>query len=117
DITIKGDREQLGFALENIIQNAIEAANSDKTVEINVTTAAHDQQLQIQIKDFGTGIADEQINEIFNIFYSTRGTGRGLGLAITQNIIKNHNGCINVESEINKGSIFTIGLPIVTLEG
>ena len=70
--------------------------------------------LQISIKDNGIGISDENIEKIFNPFFSTKPTekGTGLGLSISNAIIKRHRGSIRVESKINEGTVFYINLPI-----
>lgn len=112
DNTILGDLEQLKFVFENLIQNAIEA--SDLKNPIKITTELEDNKyVKIDIVDFGEGINDKYIDKIFDMFFSTKGKSRGLGLTLTQKIIKNHNGFINVSSGNNKGTKFSIVLPIV----
>ena len=68
--------------------------------------------VEIQITDHGCGISDKNLDKIFDMFYSTRGKSRGLGLTLTRNIIKNHKGFIDVESKKNKGTQFRIVLPL-----
>ena len=69
--------------------------------------------IEIKISDNGSGISKEDLPRIFEPFYSTKGQkGTGLGLAVIWGIIDNHDGTINVESEIGKGTTFTILLPI-----
>ncbi len=115
DLYIKGDREQLTYAIENIIKNALEASAFAKPVDINFK--GNKVWLEICIKDEGSGISNEKLAHIFDMFYSTRGSGRGLGLTITHNIIRNHGGYIEVISEVNKGSAFTIVLPMLNSKG
>jgi len=68
--------------------------------------------LEVKVSDTGCGISKENIPKIFEPFYSTKGQkGTGLGLAVIWGIIDNHDGTISVESEINKGTTFTILLP------
>ncbi len=75
------------------------------------------EYIEIKISDTGCGIAKEDLSKIFEPFFSTKGQkGTGLGLSVIWGIIDNHNGSINVESELNKGTAFTIRLPIM-LEG
>ncbi|MCL5028568.1 MAG: ATP-binding protein [Bacteroidetes bacterium] len=70
--------------------------------------------IEIKISDTGCGIAKEDLAKIFEPFYSTKGQkGTGLGLAVIWGIIDNHNGTINVESELNKGTTFIIRLPLI----
>jgi hypothetical protein len=67
---------------------------------------------QIEVQDTGRGIAPEDLNRIFEPFYSTKGThGTGLGLAVTWGIIEGHGGSIQVESALGKGTHFTVRLP------
>jgi len=68
--------------------------------------------LKISISDSGSGIASQEKEKIFEPFFTTKETGTGLGLSIVHKIIENHNGVIKVESELGKGSTFTILLPV-----
>ena len=71
------------------------------------------EYVEIKISDTGSGISREDISKIFEPFFSTKGQkGNGLGLAVIWGIIDNHNGTINVESEIGKGTTFIIRLPL-----
>jgi len=113
---IRGDEEQFTYALENIIHNAVEASDSSQPITIRTQISSDDKLLMLEIADKGVGIPETEIDKIFNIFYSTRGESRGLGLTITRNIIKNHQGYIDVSSELNKGTTFAIGLPLLAKE-
>jgi signal transduction histidine kinase len=69
--------------------------------------------IEIKISDTGQGISKEDLSRIFEPFYTTKGqNGTGLGLAITWGIIDNHDGTINVESEVGKGTTFIVHLPL-----
>ena len=75
--------------------------------------AGHRDFIEVKIADTGQGILKEDLSRIFEPFFTTKGEhGNGLGLAITWGIIDNHNGKINVESEVGKGTTFTIHLPL-----
>ena len=77
--------------------------------------AGHKDYVEIKVSDNGKGIPREDLPRIFEPFFSTKGQkGTGLGLAVIWGIIDNHNGTINVESELGKGTTFTIRLPIQT---
>ena len=67
--------------------------------------------MKISIADSGNGIPPQEKEKIFEPFYTTKEGGTGLGLSIVHKIIENHNGVIKVESEMGKGSTFTIFLP------
>ncbi|MBW2597981.1 MAG: HAMP domain-containing histidine kinase [Deltaproteobacteria bacterium] len=69
--------------------------------------------VEIKIEDTGCGIADQDLHQIFDPFYSTKteGKGLGLGLSMVYGIIDRHNGSVTVDSELDKGTVFTIRLP------
>ena len=71
--------------------------------------------MNISISDTGSGIAEEKLNKIFEPFFTTKpvGKGTGLGLSIAYDIVKKHNGEITVESEMGKGTTFTVQIPVV----
>ena len=113
---INADAELLARAMTNIVANAIKYS-PDKT-SIIIETQSDDKFFKIIVRDEGFGISAEQLPRIFEKFYrapprkqSSEVAGTGLGLALTQEIIELHGGRISVESELNKGSIFTIFLP------
>lgn len=108
--TFVGDKIKLEEVLLNLLRNAQEASNN--TGRIKLSANRSDQTLTIQIQDDGCGIPREQLNTIFDPFVTYKPYGTGLGLAISKNIIEAHNGTISAESEVGKGSTFTIRLPI-----
>jgi two-component system NtrC family sensor kinase len=83
--------------------------------EITIKTWDEDGSIWVVISDTGRGIAKENLNKIFEPFFTTKevGKGTGLGLSITYEIIQKHNGEITVESEVGKGTTFTVRIPIV----
>lgn len=111
--TCKAFVDPLGIRLviDNIVMNAIQAMpdGGKLTVEVN----QDDSHVFISIKDSGKGISSEEIHRIFEPFYTKHKDkgGIGLGLTISQEIVKMHGGEITVESELGKGSVFTIKLP------
>ncbi len=68
--------------------------------------------LQVEIRDTGSGIPEEHIENIFTPFFTTKNKGSGLGLSISHQIIQEHGGTINVESRVGEGSSFFINLPV-----
>ena len=104
------------FAFEVPLQGMFEACvNPDCTWErwAEVDVAGYKDFAEIKISDSGSGIRKEDLPKIFEPFYSTKGqSGTGLGLAVIWGIIDNHNGTIGVDSEVGKGTTFTIRLPI-----
>jgi signal transduction histidine kinase len=97
----------------NILFNAVDAMQGYGN-QISVSTKTEDDEILISIQDTGCGIPEKNLNKIFEPFYTTKevGKGTGLGLSVSYGIIRNFNGEILVESEVGKGSIFTIKLPI-----
>jgi PAS domain S-box-containing protein len=104
---------QLNQVFMNIIFNAAQAI--EDYGEIVVRTWSEGGNIYIMISDTGVGIPADKLERIFEPFYTTKdvGKGTGLGLSIAYDIIKKHNGEIRVESEVGKGTTFTIVLPVV----
>ncbi len=96
----------------NLILNAIEAMPDGGTLKVAISKSANSKGVQIQFSDTGMGIHREQLDKIFEAFQSNKQSGLGLGLYISRRIIVSHNGRIEVESEIGKGTTFTIWLPV-----
>ncbi|MDD5060626.1 MAG: PAS domain-containing protein [Candidatus Omnitrophica bacterium] len=109
---IKGDPHQLQEVFLNILINAYQSMPGGGVIKI-ITSNFKNLFAQIQIIDTGEGIPAHSLKDIFMPFFSTKNEGTGLGLSICYNIIKNHNGTIEVESQVNKGSTFTIKLPFI----
>jgi two-component system, NtrC family, sensor kinase len=109
------DRRQLQQALINILRNAAQAvAGATGSIMLKAGIRAAENQLVLEIRDSGPGIAAVDIEKIFDPFYTTKdvGKGSGLGLAVTREIITKHGGEITVESEPGKGAAFFIRLPV-----
>ncbi len=102
---------QINQVLMNIIDNAIFAIKD--TGDIFIRTKDVDKNVVIEIEDTGTGIAKENIEKVFEPFYTTKGVGEGtgLGMSISYKIVESHGGKIDIDSELGKGTKFTITLP------
>ncbi|WP_456408495.1 sensor histidine kinase [Caldithrix abyssi] len=105
--------DQLLQVILNMLLNAMDALKEGKG-KIEITTRLEDDHVIISIADTGVGIPQEHLNKIFEPFFTTKdvGHGTGLGLSVSYGIIKNFNGSIQVKSEVGKGSIFIIKLPV-----
>lgn len=109
---------QLNQVFMNILDNAAFAV-ADKAKEgkgeVNITISKDENFAYIEIQDNGKGMTNETKEKIFNPFFTTKpvGQGTGLGLSISYKVIKNHKGSIDVQSELEKGTKFTIKLPLV----
>lgn len=106
------DRGQIRQVFMNIITNSIQSITKDG--KLSIKTRVENNYLKIMISDNGSGISKKNLKKIFDPFYTTKplGEGTGLGLSISYGIIKRHNGYIEVESEVGKGTVFTIKLPV-----
>jgi two-component system NtrC family sensor kinase len=104
---------QLNQVFMNLLVNAAHAI--EKHGEIRVRTWHERGLISITISDSGTGISEENQRRIFEPFFTTKevGKGTGLGLSIAYDIIKKHNGMIKVDSEVGKGTTFTISIPVL----
>ncbi|NLR78707.1 hybrid sensor histidine kinase/response regulator [Chitinophaga eiseniae] len=112
DIIINADEEKVVIAFLNIIINAIEAMASGKGILTVTTTRTQENRARLQIADNGIGIPSDKLGRLFDPFYTNKAKGTGLGLTSTQNILLNHKGTINVESEPGKGTTFSITMPL-----
>ena len=113
--TIMGDKELLKVALVNVLGNAVKYTRENGTIKVSLL--AQDNTVFFQVEDTGCGISPDEMQHIFQKFY--RGTassvrdqaGSGLGLATAAQIAKLHGGTVDAESEVGKGSCFTIRVP------
>lgn len=104
------DASQIKQAILNLLVNAEEATKEGDIIFIK--TEKEENFVKIIVKDTGMGIPEEELKKIFEPFFTTKTTGSGLGLACVERIIREHDGDIEVKSEINKGTEFIIKLPI-----
>ena len=115
------DGGQISQVVNNLVINAMQAMPDGGSIEISAKNIAISENyflqlnkgnyIKITIKDSGTGISKENLQNIFDPFFTTKTDGNGLGLASTFSIIKKHDGAIDVESELGKGTSFYIYLP------
>ena len=98
----------------NLISNAVQAIQGRG--DINIKVWSDGEYVYVEISDTGCGIAPENVKQIFDPFYTTKphGKGTGLGLSVSHGIINKHEGKIAVVSEVGKGSVFTIILPVIS---
>jgi two-component system sensor histidine kinase AtoS len=109
---IPADPDQLQEVLLNMITNAYQSMPEGGKIKIT-TSNFRNLYAQIQITDTGVGIPEANFKNIFMPFFSTKDQGTGLGLSICHNIIKDHNGSIELESRVNQGTTFTVKLPFI----
>ncbi len=110
---IRGHAGQLNQVFMNLLANAAQAVAGHDGATIRIRTRDHNGDVVISIEDNGEGIPDEVLPRIFDPFFTTKdvGEGSGLGLAIVHGIVERHGGTIAVDSELAKGTTFTVTLP------
>jgi PAS domain S-box-containing protein len=116
------DQEALYRALVNLVANALDAMPRGGMLTLRVGLSDADtlagarsgaRRLAIEVEDSGTGIAPTDLDRVFNPFFSTKEGGTGLGLALTQKIVEDHGGSIDVRSTLGSGALFRIVLPLM----
>jgi two-component system phosphate regulon sensor histidine kinase PhoR len=110
-----GDENKIFSMITNLINNAIKFTPENGTVSVSAHLV--NNELVVKVSDSGMGIPKDDLNKIFGRFYRVHRPGKqiqgtGLGLAIVKEIVTRHDGRIDVESEVDKGSTFTVYLPV-----
>jgi len=113
--TVMGNTGKLGQVFMNLIVNAVQAVSSVKEDgRVTLRSSQKDRFVCVEVCDDGPGMSESVIEKIFEPFYTTKaeGEGTGLGLSLTQGIIDEHGGRIELSSKLGEGSTFTIALPV-----
>ncbi len=108
--TIVADRDKLAQVLSNLVRNAIEAMENPGRISMEVHKLENDW-LQLTVSDTGPGIPQEVQAKIFNLYFTTKASGTGIGLSIVQRIVDQHNGVIRLKSSPGQGTAFLIQIP------
>lgn len=108
---IQVDALQMQQVFYNLAQNAIQAMEKGGALTVSSCVARNDN-IAIVFKDTGCGIPEENLQKIFDPLFSTKAKGTGLGLSVVASLVEGHGGKLEVESEVGKGTIFTVKLPI-----
>ena len=117
---VYGDRDRLGQVLINLLNNAIKYSSQSDTVLVHLSS--DEASVRIGVQDFGLGIAPEHHEKIFERFYQVADPeektypGLGIGLAISQDIVKRHGGKLWVESQKGQGATFYLCMPLLRQE-
>jgi two-component system, OmpR family, phosphate regulon sensor histidine kinase PhoR len=115
-VSLRGDRAQLGLLLSNLLDNALRHTPAKGTVGVRLEAA--EGRAVLQVADTGEGIPAGELSRIFERFYrvdkarARRTGGTGLGLAIVRHVAEAHGGTVRVDSELGRGSTFTVSLPL-----
>lgn len=116
EVMVNGNAERLEQVVMNLLNNAVKYSPVSRTVIVKASQ--NDNNVRVYVTDFGIGLSDKQQKRIFERFYRVEdkkymSSGLGMGLYISQEIIKHHNGKIGVQSELGQGSTFYFDLPII----
>lgn len=111
--TVRGDESRLQQVFMNLMLNAVEAISGSGELTVRTEMVGHGssaKQIRIHITDTGSGIAPAHLARVFEPFFTTKKNGTGLGLAICQRVAQEHQGSIEVSSEVGRGSTFIVSL-------
>ncbi len=118
---VRGNIVELQQVVLNLVTNALDAmtdlAPSSRRLLIRTTAAARPGQVQVSIRDAGTGIAPPQLLHLFEPFYTTKESGMGMGLAICRSIVEAHDGRLWAENNVERGATFHFILPVCSKNG
>ena len=116
--TIQADADQLQQVFINLLNNAAEAIEGGGTITLT-TRSVNGYWVEIKVSDTGYGIPEEHLSKLFTPFFTTKppGKGTGLGLSIVYGIVKMHRGQITVQSQVGRGTSFTVTLPVQLPQG
>lgn len=110
---VMAEAEGIHRAILNVLNNAVDALCETENGRITIAIHRNDTQVFIDIVDNGPGISPDDVQRIFSLFESTKGSrGTGLGLPVSQKILREHQGDILLASELGKGARFSIVLPL-----
>ncbi|RPI51546.1 MAG: hypothetical protein EHM49_06990 [Deltaproteobacteria bacterium] len=109
-LMVSMDQDKIKQAIFNIINNALESISGEGSVTVSVERKSKDS-VSIKVSDMGSGLSPDEIEHIFDLDYTTKDKGLGLGLALAHEIIQGHGGEIHVTSQPGEGTTFEIILP------
>jgi two-component system, NtrC family, sensor histidine kinase HydH len=104
------DKTQIKQVFINLFENAVDALDNNGKIAIDAFLKEKDM-IEIRFADNGKGIPKENIGRIFNLYFTTKVKGSGIGLSVVQKIVSEHNGILSIKSEENKGTVFNIVIP------
>ena len=109
--SVEGDGDQLRQGFTNLGLNGVQSMPEGGVLTIRSGPVENADLYEVKVSDTGVGIALENLRQVFNPFYTTKSSGTGLGLSVTYGIVREHGGCIDVESVPGSGSTFSVILP------
>lgn len=112
-VFVRADRRMVEFLLDILIENGIQAMNGRGRIKIFYEINKETRRVWTSVQDEGKGISREELQKIFEPFYTTKEGGTGLGLVFAQKIVTDHGGELKVRTELGKGSTFSFSLPFI----
>ena len=116
-LPVLGDADRLQQVVMNVLLNGLQATEQGGTLSVTLANGVDGQSVEARIRDTGAGIAPDLMAQVFFPYFTTKPKGTGIGLAISQKIIAEHGGAIELESEPGMGTTVTIQLPACQTEG
>jgi signal transduction histidine kinase len=110
-----GDESAIEQVMLDLVTNAVEAVGHRGT--IHITTGTDAGSVTVAVQDDGTGMSEETIGRVFDPYFSTKFTGRGLGLAAADGVVRGHGGRIDIVSQLDVGTTMTVTLRAATSRG
>ncbi len=110
---VAGDVELLQQACTNLVTNAIQALPNGGTVTLAACRGG-DGAIEVRVSDEGVGIPPEDVDRIFRLYYTTKPQGSGIGLSMVYRIVQMHDGRIDVESAVGRGTVMIVTLPVAS---
>ncbi len=114
---VLADQEQLEQVFVNLLLNAIQAMPEGGSITLSTAFDPEGNQVKIEVADTGQGIPPARLSRIFDPFFTTKPGGTGLGLSVSDRLIRAHGGSISVSSQEGEGTVFTVSLPAVARRG
>ena len=108
------DRDLMKQALDNVVLNGVQAMSAGGTLRI--TSRHDDKSATVEVRDAGPGIPPEIRDKIFNLYFTTKKTGSGIGLAMTYRVLQMHHGSLDFETELGRGTTFRLCLPLAAAD-
>lgn len=113
-IYVLADKDQFVRVFNNLVKNSTQAIPTDRSGKITIEMIQKEDKVRIRITDNGVGIDPSKVGKIFVPYFTTKSTGTGLGLAMVKQIIENHQGTIDFETELGVGTTFEIVMPVTS---
>jgi signal transduction histidine kinase len=113
-LPVKADSDLLKQALLNIVLNGVQSMEHGGT--LTVTAEHNGARVILEVRDQGSGIPADIHDKVYNLFFTTKKEGSGIGLALSYRVMQMHGGSLEFESEVGRGTVFHLTLPLTSLQ-